>query len=338
PRGHPVRALLGHGPRPPLGPGGAGVPRHGVRRGAPHRRPRRGGGAGVRDGGDGRVPQPARPGRRVGRARGPDPRRRRGHLLQLPRGPRAPALPRPGRPPLRGVRPRPRGAPGGAGHHDPVRRGVPARHRLSAAAAGRQAERRAGGARPGLVPHGGNGEVPARHLLLQRGRGRPARGRAAAPGAVAQGGHLRPAAGDERAGRGAGAGGGHPVEAVRRARLQLRQPGHGGAHGGDGGGGEGGGGGGRGAGAGAGRLPRDGHHPAGDRRPRQLRADVGPHHQRPAHRPHHQPRGHRPGGARGPPHHRGAARRRPLRRGPHHPGHHRRAAARRHDGPGPAGL
>ena len=80
------------------------------------------------------------------------------------------------------------------------------------------------------VPRRRDREVRPRHVLLQRRRGDGLAGRGAPARAVAQGRHLRPAAGDERPGRDRRAGGGHRVRALRLHRGQLRQRGHGGAH------------------------------------------------------------------------------------------------------------
>ncbi len=53
--------------------------------------------------------------------------------------------------------------------------------------------------RQAAAPHGGDREIPARHLLPERRPREPVRGRGADHGALPQGRDLRPAAGDERA-------------------------------------------------------------------------------------------------------------------------------------------
>ena len=136
--------------------------------------------------------------------------------------------------PLHGLRPhQPGGSPGADGPargHDERVRGRPAR---------RGGVRARGGplARPGVqrgrlapAPRRRDGEVRARHVLLQRRRreGLARRGADARP--VPQGRHVRPAARDERRGRRQRARRGDRVGALRLHRGELRQPGHGGAH------------------------------------------------------------------------------------------------------------
>ncbi len=109
-------------------------------------------------------------------------------------------------------------------------RGAPREH----ASGGARARGRVAAAR------GGDGEVPARDVLLQRRRGDADARRAARAGALAAGrADVRPQAADERA---RGGGGVRWRVAGGRAALrdhQLRQRGHGRSHGRDRGGGEG---------------------------------------------------------------------------------------------------
>ena len=89
---------------------------------------------------------------------------------------------------------------GRPGHDDAVRPDLPVSAGVRALLDG--ADRGGGAGRRGPDPaaHRRNREVPARDLLLQR-RGRAALpGRGADPRAVAEGGHLRPGAGDVRRG------------------------------------------------------------------------------------------------------------------------------------------
>ena len=190
------RALLRHGPRPALGPDPAGLRRDGAR----HRHA--GGASGARRAGG----LPARRDRRVhpsagappGRpARGHDARRRRSAVLQLPQRPDAPDRERAGDPGVRRVRSRP---PPGAllRHHDAVRPDLPAAAGLSAVQP--RADPGRGPRRPGAdpVPDSGDGEVPARHLLLQRRLRAAVPWRGALPHPLAARGDVRPGAGDER--------------------------------------------------------------------------------------------------------------------------------------------
>ena len=90
--------------------------------------------------------------------------------------------------------------------------------------------RRGVGRRPHPAPHGGDREVPARHLLPERRHGDALPRRGAHHGALAQGRHLRPAAGDVGAGTDRQGGGGDPLRPLRPDRAELRQPRHGRPH------------------------------------------------------------------------------------------------------------
>jgi 2,3-bisphosphoglycerate-independent phosphoglycerate mutase len=79
--------------------------------------------------------------------------------------------------------------------------------------------------------HGRDGEIPARHVLLQRPARRSLPWRGAHPGAFAQGrAHLRQEAADERHPAHRGSAQGHRQQAIRLHPAQLRQPGYGRPH------------------------------------------------------------------------------------------------------------
>ena len=209
-----MRPLLRDGPRSALGPDGARAPRDRRRRGQARRRSRR------RDPRELRRRRHRRV-RRAGRPRrppAPRPAARHGDLLQLPAGPRPPAEPE---------------APRGGRRSDDDD-ALPIRSRLSRRIrrAGRPRDDGRDPRRPRHppAPRRRDGEVRARHVLLQRRpRGRVA-GRDANPRAEpARRAELRPQAGDvgRRGRRPSGRG------ARRRLRVlrdQLRQPRHGRAH------------------------------------------------------------------------------------------------------------
>ena len=189
------RALLRHGPRQALGPHPEGLrpPRARARR-APRRH------------GRGRRPRRLRPrrDRRVhhrdhGRRRGHDPARRLRAHLQLPPGPDAADHARARRAGVHGGRPRRRGAGRALRDAHRVRGDLVVRGRLPARAPGDDARQAAGRRREDPAPRRRDGEVPARHLLLQRRRGDPVRRRGPRARALpARRADLRPQAGDER--------------------------------------------------------------------------------------------------------------------------------------------
>ena len=116
--------------------------------------------------------------------------------------------------------------------HDPIQRGarcIP-RDDLSAASARQGAGPGGGGCRPHAAAHGGDREIPARHLFPERRRRGPVSWRGPHNGAVSEGCDLRSAAGDvgaraDRQGRRC-----NRVRQIRSDRPQLRQPRHGGPH------------------------------------------------------------------------------------------------------------
>ncbi len=82
--------------------------------------------------------------------------------------------------------------------HDRVRPALQAAHGYSAGAAQQHPGQRDGRAEHAQPARGGDGEVRARHVLLQWWSGEAISRRGSRTGAIAQGGHLRPEAGDER--------------------------------------------------------------------------------------------------------------------------------------------
>ena len=207
------RAVLRDGPRPALGPDGAGLrrdrPRGGGARAQRDRRDRRG----VRPGHRRRVraADDHRSRRRPDRRPAHRPRARRPRELPSRSGP--PARPRARGPGVRRLRPGCSGRPARAGRpargHDDRVRGGPARPGR-VPAGGRALPRgrdRGGGLAP--APRRRDGEVRARHVLPQRRPGGAVPERGPDPGPEPEGRDLRTPARDERAGgdgraRGAG--------------------------------------------------------------------------------------------------------------------------------------
>src|SRR6185437_1501154 len=172
---------------------------------------------------------------------------------------------------------------------DAVRRDLRASGRLSAVHSRPSSGRSDLGARRNSVPHGRDGEVRARDVLLQRRRRGAVQGRGARARAKPEGGDLRSRARDERVRRN-----GRAVQGDLRARLrfhpvQLRQRRHGWPHGRDPGSGARGGNGGRmsvaRADCGAARRCARARHGGS----RQLRDDDRPRHRRAAHGTHDEP-------------------------------------------------
>ena len=100
-------------------------------------------------------------------------------------------------------------------------------HDLPAAVHGERAGRGGVQGRPHAAAHGGDGEISARHLFPQRRQRGALCGRGPHHGAVAQGGDLRPAAGDVGAGADRQGGGGDRQRQIRSHRAELRQSRHG---------------------------------------------------------------------------------------------------------------
>ena len=209
---------------------------------------------------------------------GPDPRRGRGAVLQLP--------PRPGAPADLQAR---RAGGRAPDHAHQLPRGVGPAGGLPARAPGHHPGAGAGGSRHRPAARRRDREVRARDLLPQRWRGGAPRRGGALPGRLApRRAHLRPQARDERPGRRR-----RLRRALGRRRLrlrhhQLRQPGHGRPHRGDPRRGEGGGDGGRVPGPRGGGGARGGWRLRGHGRPRQRRPHAGARRQ-PQHRPLAQP-------------------------------------------------
>ena len=135
---------------------------------------------------------------RNGRPGRHDARRRRRAVLQLPQRPDAPDRER-ARRRRTSTSSTSADRPGALlRHHDAVRPDLSAAAGLSAVQP--RADPGRGPGRPGAdpVPDGGDGEVPARHLLLQRRLRAAVPGRGALPHPLAARGDVRPGAGDER--------------------------------------------------------------------------------------------------------------------------------------------
>ena len=130
-----------------------------------------------------------------------DAGRRRHPVLQLPRRP-GPGNPRrPARSRSSTASPRKRTHPvRRRGRHDALfrRAGAVPRRVVPARQAGAHPGRRGGGCRQDPAPHGGDREIPARHLFPERRPGDALPARGPHHGAVPEGRHLRPAAGDVR--------------------------------------------------------------------------------------------------------------------------------------------
>src|SRR6185437_6079631 len=256
------------------------------------------------------------------------PRQRRSDPLQFPRGSHAADRARAHADGIHELR---RERPSGSTSRDDddVRRDVRCAGGVSPT---RALAHRGGGARgPGeiAVPYGRDGEVRARHVLLQRRvRGALSR-RGARAGAEPEGRDVRSGAGDERGGRDRGA---VPCDPVGRARfhsLQLRERRHGGAHGRTSRRHQGGGDGGPVSAARARRCSARGCAPDRDRGSWQLRDDDRSGDGRAAHGPYHEPGSARARGARGPAY--AARRRRIAGCWTHHSGNARRGQAHRDD-------
>jgi 2,3-bisphosphoglycerate-independent phosphoglycerate mutase len=86
---------------------------------------------------------------------------------------------------------------------------------------------RDGGAEDAQPARGRDGKVRTRHVLLQRRRGEAVSGRRPGAGAVAEGRHLRPDAGDERSGGCPASGEKHRGQHLRRDGGELCQRGYG---------------------------------------------------------------------------------------------------------------
>ncbi len=140
------------------------------------------------------------------------------------------------------------------------------------------------------APHGGDGEIPARHLFPERRRGRrqyPGEDRIMVPSPKVATYDLQPEMSAPELDRPGGRG--DRIGQIRPDRAELRQSRHGRPHRQPAG---------RDQGGGDGRCRprphrrgdrRQRRRAAGHRRSRQLRTDERPGNRRPAHRPHHQP-------------------------------------------------